>query len=338
MIDDEPVTKEGWQRFLDENPPTHPEFQYTFRGVNDADTRQSMANAMGQIIAVVSRLFPLQGLDGITIATDYRTALNELDREMNSTEVTEPTVESFGTGMAMSSAVVRDGILKTHVTFEAAIIGGLISDDPEIKDLSTHTFIHELGHVAEHGINAERFGDQMLTPMEDKYEFELYRLTNSCWSEYYASRVSAPWGAHALEGLRELLQGSLEQMVERLTAARAGVGMFNNTQNDQAANEIIDQVSKLMKFAGYVIGHASGEDVLPVEEESIHRDLLEQLDLSDWFDDLVATLEQLYDSREEWDDLSVFHPLHRAFEDACFKFKLELIRDERYTLGWRIYF
>jgi hypothetical protein len=136
----------------------------------------------------------LDGLDGITVATNYAEALVQLDIGLESSNVAKPTEESFGTGVAMTQGVVRDGRSKSHVTFAAHIIGGLISDDPVIVELSKHTFIHELGHVAEHSLDWSRFGDTLLKPFKDKYEFELYRYSHSCWSEYYASRVSAPWG------------------------------------------------------------------------------------------------------------------------------------------------
>lgn len=336
--DDGGFTQEEWQAFLEENPPTLPPFAYTFRGVEDEDMRNSLVAAMSPLAEIMSRLVPLGGLDGITIAADYHDALAELDRGVETSTTVEPTVESFGSGVAMSCGVVRDGRFKTHVTFEANVIAALLSDDPELKALSTHTFMHELGHVAEHTLDDLRFGEAMVKPFEDRYEFELYRHSHSCWGEYYASRVSAPWGEDAIHGLRELLQGALEQLHERIATARGGVGPWNGKGNDAAAMEIIDQVSKLMKFAGYVIGHARGADMVPLEQDSAQRTLLEAIDLGSWFDDLAGTLDTIYETRREWADLSVFYPLHRAFEAACTKFKLELHRSDRYALAWRIWF
>lgn len=337
MEDEDGFTDEEWQAFLDENPPTLPPFAYTFRGVDDEEVRNALVAEMSPLASMMSRLVPLDGLDGITIAVDYHAALAELDRGVETATTIEPTVESFGTGVAMSCGVIRDGQSKTHVTFEANIIAALLNEDPDLKALAMHTFMHELGHVAEHTIDHRQFGVAMVTPSEDRYEFELYRLSHSCWSEYYASRVSAPWGTGAIDGLRELLQGTLEQLNERVTAARNQVGPWS-TSNDAAAMEIIDQVSKLMKFAGYVIGHARGERIEPLEPGSVHETLLEAIGLRSWFDDMAAELDALYDSRHEWDGLNVFHPLHRAFEAACLNFKLELHRSPDYAIAWRIWF
>lgn len=338
MDEDNGLTDEEWRTFLENNPPTIPPFSYTFRGVDDEDLRNSLVTEMSSIASLMSRIVPLGGLDGITIAVDYHVALAELDRGIETSDSFEPTVESFGTGVAMSSGVIRDGQFKTHVVFEASIIGALMSDDPELKALATHTFVHELGHVAEHTLDNLRFGEAMVTPSEDRYEFELYRLSHSCWSEYYASRVSAPWGSNAINGLRELLEGALEQLHERVTAARCQVGPSRGASNDDAATEIINQVSKLMKFAGYVIGHAKGEGIAPIEPKSVHETLLDAIGLTSWFHDLSDTLDSIYDGRHEWSDLSVFHPLHRAFEAACMNFKLELYRSPQYAIAWRIWF
>jgi hypothetical protein len=336
--DDDELTDAEWEAFLADNPPKLPPFAYTFRGVDDEDIRNALVAAMSPLANFMSRIVPLDGLDGITVAIDYHTALAELDRGIATSDKIEPTVESFGTGVAMSSGVVRDGRFKTHVTFEANIIAGLLSEDAEIKGLSTHTFMHELGHVAEHTLDWERFGDAMLKPFDDKYEFELYRQSHSCWSEYYASRVSASWGADALDGLRELLEGALEQLNTRVTSARGTVGPLGGARNDDAAMEIIGQVAKLMKFAGYVIGHARGAGVDPLEDGSVHRSLLDEVDLSEWFDELTGTLDAIYDSRDQWADLSAFYPLHRAFEAACLAFKLQVHRSDKYDLAWRIWF
>ena len=326
------------EAFLAEHPVTLPAFAYTFRGVDDEATRNAMAAAMSPLAAFMSRIVSLEGLDGITIATDYRQALTELDRGVETTSTNEPTAEAFGTGVAMSNGVVRDGRMKTHVTFEAGIIDCLIGEDEGLRELSVHTFMHELGHVAEHTLDHNRFGSTMLEPMADPYEFELYRLSHACWSEYYASRVSAPWGEHAMDGLRELLRGSIGQLVERAGTARSGIGILAGRLNDAVAMEIMDQVSKMMKFAGYVIGHARGAATEPIETGSAEDTMLEELGLRIWFDELAEKLHAIYEARHDWEALSVFHPLHRSFEIACLSFKLQLRRSDEYSLAWRIFF
>jgi hypothetical protein len=228
--------------------------------------------------------------------------------------------------------------MKTHVTFEASIIAGISGDNEELRRLCQHSFMHELGHVPEHSLDWSRFGDAMLRPIDDRYEFELYRLSHDCWSEYYASRVSASWHEEAMDGLRSLLAGSLDQLRSRVGEARRAAGPSNRAGNDEAAKIIIDQVAKLMKFAGYVIGHARGADLEPLAGDSGIRASLRKLGLSDWFDELVETLDAIHADRDKWPDLSVFYPLHRSFEEACAVFRLELLRSEQYALAWRLWF
>ncbi|WP_299006071.1 hypothetical protein [uncultured Caulobacter sp.] len=337
MSEDE-LTDAEFEAFLEKNPSTLPPFSYTFRGIDQEGVRNALVSVMQPLADLMSRLFSLKGLDGVTVATDYHEALNALDRGADAKERITPTTESFGTGLAMALGIVKDGRMRTHVVLQAGLAGGLLSDDPGLRALSVHTFMHELGHVAEHTLDHDRFGAAMVKPYKDRYAFELYRYSHSAWSEYFASRVSASWGQDVLEGLRELFEGSLRQALEKITAARRLAGPFSGTANDDAAMAIIEQVSKLMKFAGYVIGHARGEEVEPLEAGSAHRALLEKLGLSDWFDRLALTLDDLYESRLEWTDLTVFGPLHRLLEDGCRTFKVELRPDEEYGLAWRIWF
>jgi len=336
--DETQLSDEDWQAFLNSNPSTLPEFAYTFRGFDDEATRNALVAAMSPLASFMSRLHPMHGLAGITVATDYREALAGIDRGIETSDVPEPTAESFGTGVAMSLGVVRDGRLRTVVVFEASIILALLSEDPELRALSTHTFMHEMGHVAEHSLDDARFGEAMVRPFTDRYEFQLYRLSHDCWGEYYASRLSAPWGADAMPGLLELLRGSLEQLRERVGTARQSTGSFMGERNNEAARAIIGEVSQLMKYAGYVIGHARGADVAPIEAGSQEEALLVDLGLSDWFAELGGHLDAIYDGRGEWADLTAFHPLHRSFEAACLVFKLQLHRSEEYDIAWRIWF
>jgi len=162
------LSADEWQAFLDTHPATLPNFAYTFRGFDDEGTRNALVAAMSRLAEFMSRLHPMHGLAGITVATDYRDALAGIDRGVETSDVPEPTAESFGTGVAMSLGVVRDGRLRTVVVFEASIILALLSEDPELRALSTHTFMHEMGHVAEHSLDDARFGEAMVRPFTDR--------------------------------------------------------------------------------------------------------------------------------------------------------------------------
>lgn len=128
-----------------------------------------------------------------------------------------------------------------------------------------------------------------------------------------------------MDSLRELPRGSVGQLVERASTARSDIGILAGRRNDDAVMEIIDQVSKMMKFAGYVIGHARGADTDLVETGSAEDTMLEEMGLRIWFDELAEKLDAIYEARNDWEALSVFHPLHRSFEIDCLSFKLQLL-------------
>jgi hypothetical protein len=335
---DDDLTDEELIALVMARPATLPAFQWSMRGLGDEAFCMAFLETARPLAEVVSRLVDLSSLDGITIAADYREALLELDRGVDA-EGLEPTAESFGSGVAMSCGVIRDGQQKTHVVIEAGLMLGLVRDEPGPRELATHTLVHELAHVAEHALADRAFGGALLRPLDDRYEGQLLLQTHACWSEYYASRISAAWGPGSLDGYRQLLAGALTQLWDCVAEAREGLNYRSPIAHSQAAADaILSGLAKVMKYAGYLIGHAAGGDQPSFEPGDEVHGLLVDLGLDEWFAALATRLDAIYEARREWDAISVFFPLHRSLEDACLQFGLVLHRSDEYDLAWRIYF
>jgi hypothetical protein len=87
----------------------------------DEELARKVAGTVHTIISQLSRFMPLGSLDGVTIATDYASALRGLDRgSAPPMRTLEATLDNqLGTGIAMAPLVLRDGVVKTHLVLAA---------------------------------------------------------------------------------------------------------------------------------------------------------------------------------------------------------------------------
>lgn len=69
----------------------------------------------------LSAAIDLTTLDGITIAFDYAQALLELDRGYETKHKLTPS-DGIVLGVAMTRAVIGDGMIKSHMLFNAGIL------------------------------------------------------------------------------------------------------------------------------------------------------------------------------------------------------------------------
>src|ERR1700728_2515316 len=100
----------GWQ----DRPVTMPDAcSVCVKGFPEEDAKR-LGELIWLFVRELSRIIDLEHLDGITVADDYPAALRDLDRGFEATRPLTPTTEN-ATGVAMTPAVLRDGVLKSHI-------------------------------------------------------------------------------------------------------------------------------------------------------------------------------------------------------------------------------
>jgi hypothetical protein len=139
-------TDDDW---LSQQPVTAVGYAVTCLGIGNPAIEDQLVTNVRTIVDIFSQAVDLSGLDGITIAADYRKALATLDRGYETDHVLTPTTEG-ATGVAMSPLVKRNGVLKTHIVLDAALMLALLDTAATYHSIARMTLVHECVHVYEH--------------------------------------------------------------------------------------------------------------------------------------------------------------------------------------------
>ncbi len=304
----------------DETPSRVPDYQISFRDCADQETAERIAPQVSAVVSAMSRYLPLGRLDGFTFANDYAAALAELDRGFGASGALTATQEDFGVGVAMSPTVVRNGVIKTRVVMSAWFAYALIGDSEEDRTLAVHTIAHELSHVGCHIIVEEALPGVMLQPIEDGYASILYRHSSACWDEYFASRWSAPLNPALIDGYRDTVITALERADERINAAKDQ--FWSDRDLELVVDAVFSSIGSVMKFSGYLLGHADGAGIDIYDTEGRLADKLEELGLHDWFDALHERVRDLFERTGQWEELSEFFVLNDSVVEAASTYKI----------------
>lgn len=162
----------------------------SFRGF-DQEAAEETASTLGYMLHEFGKIIDLSALDGMTVAFDYDDALTDLDRGYETVRVLTKTTE-FGTGVAMTPAVLRDCVLKSHIVINAAVALMLKDEDKENANLAIHTIVHECAHVEITAAYEKCFPDELLKKRYDTI-LDCWRwdVIKACWDEYAACRIAS---------------------------------------------------------------------------------------------------------------------------------------------------
>lgn len=165
----EDAGSDGWPE------PTMPQdISVSLRGFASEEGARDFGHAVLGAVRTISGLIDLERLDGITISFDYDEALASVDRGK---EGLRPLSRSDGEviGIAMSPAVLRDGVVKVHLVFSADYIAGIL--DGEATDafrFALAVIAHECAHVEVTKQRDLAFPGTVLQAHYDGYEAELF--------------------------------------------------------------------------------------------------------------------------------------------------------------------
>jgi len=315
------MTEQAEQESTEQEPSFRlPDYQITFRDCADQETADRIAPIVNGIVKGMAEYLPLERLDGFTFANDYTAALSELDRGFGATSALAATQEDFGVGVAMSPTIMRDGVIKTRVVMGAWFAHALIGDSEEDRMLAVHTIAHELGHVGCHLIMEEALPGVMLQPIKDGYASILYRHSNACWDEYFASRWSAPLDRTLTDGYRNSVISALKQADERIHAAKSR--FWNDGDLEVVVDAVLSSIGNVMKFAGYLFGHADSINVAIYDDDDRLAEVLDELGLRDWFNAVHEHVRDLFERTGQWEDYSDFFVLNDALVEAASVYKV----------------
>jgi hypothetical protein len=296
----------------DNLPPSTmpPNLPLSVQGFTNTEAAEKLAHTVGGYIGLIGRFIDVSSLDAVTIAIDYDAALAGLDRGIEGLRPLSRSNSDEIQGVAISSAVLRDGVVKTHLIFNAANVVALIADEATPEDVTTSVGIvaHECAHVQittqkEAAIPDARFGGRI-----EGYERAVcFQMAEVCWDEYAACRISAPFAA----GQNAQHAQSLISVVAnaRETANSAIKAYRTHADINQLVAEAGASLCQPMKVAAYLLGGMDG-DGIGWAEMSDARQAVEAAGYAQLIDQLHERLIALWESQGEWDpSLDVFAPL-----------------------------
>jgi hypothetical protein len=315
---------------IDELPPSTMPSHVSFylKGFHDEDVGRRLAYAVADVIREVGAFIDLTKLDGVTIAKNYDEALTELDRGVDCLRpLTRSNTEEMQ-GIAMTPAVIREGVVKSHIVFNAAHVVPLISDETTTADrLHIYGLIcHECAHVEitaakEEAIPEARFG----TDIKGYEHGVMYQIAELCWDEYAACRMSAKFDPNQNQSYAEIILASVAVARENSDAAIRSYRIHGDV--NQLVSEAGQWLHRPIKASVYLLG---GMDAVDAGWEQFPevKEALEDKNYLQLVEKLWAELQDIWDSRENWGpSLGVFAGLEaiakEVFDDGGIIFRTD---------------
>ena len=270
-------------------------------------------------VAAISTAIDMSGLDGITVAVDYENALAKFDRGVEALKGKsrlEPTNDGNAIGVAMTSTLLKDGKVKSHMFFHYYAVKGISCDrDSEEFQAALHIVAHECAHVeaaskfdsAFPGVLFRRHPDTWTALDQARWEYAI----DACLQEYIACRRSSGFGKNPLDDEVDVLLNTLNGLDEEANR------MVEECRRDKDYGKVFYGLfplyGNLMKYSCYVLGTMHGSR-LTVEDASSLRDGLADSWFAPYFDSLGKLCEALYESYGTWEDYGAFDDIGNLLE------------------------
>lgn len=213
-----------------------------------------MADLICGYLRELSRQIDLSNLDGITVAYDYDGALRNLDRGR---EYSRSLTKSDGdvVGIAMTPHVWRDGVLKSHMVFNAPYLDPLKDPKSEFYWATVYTLAHEAAHVEITHVFNSMFPDLIGSKTDDIAHMLRWDAIRGCWDEYAACEISARW-----EDRSSVFEEAFLTAADK--ARNQGNDLIKLYRSHGEVSRIISELfavyGNLAKLAGYLLGSVAG--------------------------------------------------------------------------------
>lgn len=297
----------------------------------DQESAENLAAGLGAAMFELGKIIDISTLDGVTVAFDYDEALATLDRGYSTTHVLRRTSD-VALGVAMTPAVLREGLLKSHIVLAANVASTLISEDEYLRGLTIHTLSHECAHVEVTAAWDKCFPDELLRPSKHSslLEFWRYDVVTACWDEYAACRIAGTLGHDPLTGYETTFLTVLEQCDEKVAAL---VREFHGGSADPLVGPIFGVYGNLMKFACYMLGTMAA-----VGKQGDYSDFVSAALQASWFLPYCTRLDEacnaIFEEFGRWPDKRLFDTVADILEEAVVQNVMDIWRldDDRYRI------
>lgn len=281
------------------------------QGFTNHDAAIALGKVVGETVMTLGSFMDLSTLAGVTIGIDYDAALASIDQGMEGLRPLDRTDTEEMQGVAKTCQVVRDGEVKSHLAFNAAMIVSLIAEDETtIEDRQTAIGIiaHECAHV---DVNARM---QALVPdarlgvrIRDIERAVLFQIAEIAWEEYAVCRLSAQFAPRQNEQhsdtVRAVLPDARKRANEHIKTYRIHANL------SRLIGEAGFELCQPIKAAAYLLGGMDADN-LTWEDFPAARATIEASGYGNFIDELHERCRTLWDSQDKWSaDVDVLAPL-----------------------------
>jgi len=300
------------------------------RYAREEDARAVGSNVLG-LINIFGQHMNLETLDGVTLAYDYGDALKELDRGIE-TSLDLAASKDWGVGVAMTPAVLCNGVLKSHILFNAAILEGLMEEpDSDACQEAVHIIAHECAHVEINAIKDRQFPKVILRYRPGTwYEGLRLEVIEASWDEYAACRISAGFGKNSSENYQGVFLNILGEAGPNVREAI--LRCRHDADYDALLIEAQRNIGNLVKYASYVLGTADG---LNQDIEADLSEISEALE-GHWFAPFFMRLRDahrvLWERYGQWESLGEFESIADIWLEMLADRGVEVIPQEDGTM------
>lgn len=300
------------------------------RDFTNREAATDLGNVLGQCVMELGSFMDLATLDGVTIAIDYDAALAGIDQGIEGLRKLDRTDTEELQGVAKTCQVLRDGSVRSHIVFNAAMLVPLIAGDAvtdEDREMAIGLIAHECAHVEVNARMDEVVPESRLGATSPDFERAvLFQIAEIAWSEYAVCRLSARFAPrqnqqHA-ESVAAVMPGARARANEAIKSYR--------THGDlrRLLAEAGSELCQPIKAVAYLLGGIDAEGLDWTEFPEV-RAAIEEARYADLVDVLHMRCRALWNTRADWSaDEDVLGPLTELTRDVLASGGIHLSRGE----------
>lgn len=271
------------------------------QGFTNHDAAVALGKVVGETIMTLGSFMDLSTLAGVTIGVDYDAALASIDQGMEGLRPLDRTNTVEMQGVAKTCQVVRDGEVKSHLAFDAAMIVSLIAEEEttlEDRQTAIGVIAHECAHVE---VNARM---QAVVPdarlgvhIEDFERAVLFQIAEIAWDEYAVCRLSARFAPRQKEQHSNTVCAVLPDARKRANEHIKSYRIHGNLR--RLISEAGFELCQPIKAAAYLLGGMDADN-LTWEDFPTARATIEASGYGNFIDELHERCRTLWDSQDNW--------------------------------------
>ena len=309
-------------------------YQISFAGCADEEVARQIAGVVQAAVDHVRTRTPLDRLDGLTFAADYRAALASVDR--GRPELAQPNTvgPEIGEGFAMPVLVWREGTIKVRLILASWIGHNLLGEASEAGTWALYNLFQQLGFASVTQLQDEAFPGRLLQPFGDRFEGTLYEKVHGALESYLAGSFAAPYGSglQIAELISSRLLAALQRACQEIPQARLAYRRHGDLGQLLAA--VDPMIRELLTASAVVLGHWEGSAVGGLEHEADLPAALDAAGLRAWFKTFQTDLQRLGDRWGRWGGIDEFTSFNQHVRRLYWQFGLFPSRVAEG--GWRL--